>query len=73
MWGVEGRSFVLYPPCLPRNVNPKEDVSGWLEKLPKVMENIWAGRRDEVARVDSGTLEKEQRCLKGEFFLSFAL
>ena len=54
-------------------MNPKEDVSGRLEKLPKVMENIWAGRRDEVARVDSGTLEKEQRCLKGEFFLSFAL
>lgn len=27
-----------------QSVNPKEDVSGRLEKLPKVMENIWAGR-----------------------------
>ena len=71
--GGGGRSFVLYPHCLPRNVNPKEDVSGRLEKLPKVMENIWAGRRDEVACVDSGTLGKEQGCLKGECFLCFAL
>ena len=68
MWGVGGRSFVLYPPCLPRNMNPKEDVSGQLEKLPKVVENIWAGRRDEVARVEWNFGKRTKMLKRGILF-----